>query len=78
MGAIEESGKVAVSVVDSLKAQPLAIALILINVMFLAMLVWIIHEVRDGRDLDRRERSEMQAQITKLALECRQQSEKGS
>ena len=35
MGALEEGGKVAVGTVEALKTQPLALALIVINVIFL-------------------------------------------
>lgn len=45
MGAIEEGGKVASGVVESLKAQPLALALLVVNVMFLAFMGWLFSQV---------------------------------
>ena len=40
-----EAGKVAASTVDALKSQPLALALIVINVLFLLGGGWVMHTV---------------------------------
>jgi hypothetical protein len=47
MGAIEEGGKVASGVIEGLKSQPLALALIIINMMFLGFTIYIIHSLRE-------------------------------
>jgi hypothetical protein len=44
MGALEESGKVASGVVDGLKSQPLALALIVLNVLWLLVVFWTQNE----------------------------------
>jgi len=45
MGAVEEGGKVATSVVESMKGQPLALAVIVVNVLFLVGGLWFLHEI---------------------------------
>jgi hypothetical protein len=44
MGALEEGGKVATSIAESLKSQPLALALVIINLMFLAGGMYTAHD----------------------------------
>jgi hypothetical protein len=43
-GAIEEGAKVATGVVEGLRAQPLSLALIVVNVVFVAFFAWIANE----------------------------------
>jgi len=45
MGIIEESGKTAAAVAESMKATPLALALLLVNVGFLAFAAFVLGEV---------------------------------
>jgi hypothetical protein len=45
MGALEEGGKVASGTVEALKAQPLALALVVVNVMFLVAAAWFLHDL---------------------------------
>jgi hypothetical protein len=42
-GPIEEGAKVATSVITGLKEQPLALALIVLNIMWLAAVFWLAH-----------------------------------
>ena len=44
-GTIEAGAKVATSTVEAMKSQPLAIALIIINVLFLATMIWVLTKV---------------------------------
>ena len=44
MGITEESGKVAQGTVEALKGQPLALALIVVNLMFLAGGMYTAHD----------------------------------
>jgi len=46
---IEEVTKVATGVVDSLKGQPLALALIIINLLYIGAGVWVWHGERNRR-----------------------------
>lgn len=48
MGVTDETGKVAVATVESLKHQPLALALVIVNVMFLAAGVWTMKDVAES------------------------------
>ena len=45
MGPVEEGGKVATSVIESMKSQPLALAVIVVNVLFLVAGLWFLHEI---------------------------------
>jgi hypothetical protein len=45
LGATEEAGKVATGTVDALKSQPLALALVVVNVLFLAVGGYALHDV---------------------------------
>jgi len=44
MGITEEGGKVATGTVEALKSQPLALALVVVNVMFLIGGMWTAHD----------------------------------
>jgi len=41
MGAVEEGGKVASGVIEGLKSQPLALALIVLNIVFIIFVGWL-------------------------------------
>jgi hypothetical protein len=44
---VEEGGKVATGIIEGLKTQPLALALIVINVLFLGFMAFIIHSLKE-------------------------------
>jgi hypothetical protein len=44
-GAIEEGVKVASGVVEGLKAQPLSLALIVMNIVFIGFSVWVLQSL---------------------------------
>ena len=68
-GPIEEGAKVATSVVDGLKAQPLALALIIMNVVFMAFAAWITHSINE-RTI--RQFEVKDALIAKLVDQCKE------
>ena len=43
-GAVEEGAKVASSVVEGLRTQPLSLALIVVNLVFVGFVAWIANE----------------------------------
>lgn len=48
MGALEQIGKVASTIIESLKGQPLALALVVVNLMFLVGGVYVLNDRRDS------------------------------
>lgn len=45
MGASQEIGKIATGIIENLKSQPLALALVVVNVLFLATALLILRDV---------------------------------
>jgi hypothetical protein len=61
---IQATGKVAHTLVEGLKNQPLALPLVVVNVLCLGVVAYVLHEISDrtaARD----------TLITKLAQECK-------
>ena len=68
MGLVEESGKVGTAAVGAMSSQPLAIALLVVNIGFLAFAGFVLGEVAENA----RERNKNQTDlITKLAEDLR-------
>ena len=61
---IERGEKIAVSVVDGLKSHPLALGLVVVNVAFIAMSAYTLHEL--AQSSERRD-----AQLTALVQDCK-------
>jgi hypothetical protein len=55
--AMEHGAKAAANVAEGLKNSPLALALIVINVLFLAGGIWFLHEVTNAIQQDRDNRN---------------------
>jgi len=45
-GVAEEGGKIAVSVIDSMKSQPMLLAMVIFNVIFVAAVFWGVKDHR--------------------------------
>ena len=67
-GAVEEGAKVATTVVEGLKAQPLSLALIVVNVGFLVFMAWLAHEFNVRTTDQYRVKDEL---ISRLIASCR-------
>lgn len=65
MGAVEEGGKVAGGVVEGLKTQPLALALVVINVLFLLGGGYILHDIADNLKGQQLRKDDLLAQLAK-------------
>lgn len=68
MGAIEEGGKLAQATVAGLSGNPMVLALVMINLVFLVGGGWIIHDVADRTAKGNERRDKM---LTDLMLACR-------
>lgn len=67
MGAVEETGKVVSATVDAMKGAPLAIALLVVNIGFLAFAGYVLGEVAQNA----KERNQTQMElIGKLVHDC--------
>jgi hypothetical protein len=62
-GPIEEGGKIAVSVIDALKTQPLMLVLVIFNVL---IFIFVYYGVTQSRDSLNQMFTEMRASDTKL------------
>ena len=76
-GPIEETGKVATSVIESLKSQPLAIALIVINVMFLGGGGYVLLDIAKRASETTERKDALVAEMMRKAYDCNMQPQKG-
>jgi hypothetical protein len=67
MGVTEETGKAVGTIAESLKSTPLALALVVVNVLFLAFVTFIAFKV-DARN--EQERAHQNQTIDKLTQQC--------
>jgi hypothetical protein len=72
MGVAEEAGKVAVSTVDAMKGAPLAIALLLVNVGFLAFAGYVLGEVAANASERNKQQMDLISRLVADIRDCRQ------
>lgn len=70
MSLPEEAGKVATSVVESMKSVPLAIALLVVNVGFLAFAAYLLGQVAANAAARQKDNTELIAKLTDKLVEC--------
>ena len=70
MGAVEEGGKVATSIVDAFKSQPMTLALMLMNLGLLVILWWTAEKQAALRSHDIEIMSQQQHQAIELLSRC--------
>jgi len=68
MGAIEESGKVAGGIVEGLKTQPLSLALITMNLVFVVLFAFLFWSLNDRTVHQYQVKDDL---IAKLVSECK-------
>ena len=66
-GAVEEGAAVAKGVVEGLKSQPLSLALIVMNVLFILFTGWLAHEFNQRTTHQYEVKDQL---ITKLIEQC--------
>ena len=71
-GPIEEGAKVASGVVEGLKSQPHILALIVVNLLFLAFIVWVLSEVSAGNRARDAQTQKMFTELQESLRVCRQ------
>jgi len=69
-GAVEEGAKVAGSVVEGLKTQPLSLALIVVNIAFLGFVTFIVYTLNERTEHQYEVKDQL---IYKLVDKCRDQ-----
>ena len=65
MGMTEEAGKAAGAIATGLSAQPLALALVCINVAFLAVSIWFLRDVIESATDTNKRRDALMMQLIK-------------
>jgi hypothetical protein len=66
MNAVEESGKIASGFIEAMKSQPLALALVICNVLLLALFAYVIKVADNNRD----QLMDMQRETQKMLYRC--------
>ena len=69
-GPAEEGAKVAISVVDSLKSQPMVLALVVFNVIFMGAVAWGTREARNDFTKTIQLMIEKQDKVSQLLYNC--------
>lgn len=70
MGAVEEGGKVASGVVESLKAQPMILALVLFNCLFLGVVFYGTQQARLSFERTTAHLIDQQDKMAELLYRC--------
>ncbi|MBO4221935.1 hypothetical protein [Bradyrhizobium neotropicale] len=68
MGALEEGGKVASGTVEALKSQPLALALVVVNVLFLVGGAYILDNIAENLKGQQLRKDELLADLAKRCV----------
>jgi hypothetical protein len=72
MGAVEEAGKVATSAISALSGMPTAIALLVINAIFLGFTVYVLGEVAANSAERNKSQVELISKLVSDIRDCRQ------
>ena len=70
MGLTEEGGKVITATVESMKSSPLAIALLVVNIGFLAFAAFVLGEVAQNAQERNRTQMELIGNLVKEIRDC--------
>jgi hypothetical protein len=67
-GLEEETGKVATTFIDTMKSQPLALALVAVNLLFLGAGIYILREIADRTAANTLRQSEIYAKLAETCI----------
>jgi hypothetical protein len=69
-GPVEEGAKVATGFIDAMRSQPLALALVICNVMLLSLFFFVAHWAGTNRSTEFASIMAMQREVQKLLYNC--------
>ena len=72
MGVAEETGKAVSATVDAMKSMPLAIALLVVNIGFLAFAAYVLGEVASNAAERNKNQTELISKLVSDIRDCRQ------
>lgn len=65
--------KIVTSIIDAMKSQPLALAVVIINVLFLVFGAWVLNEVGDAVRTHRDAQAMLLAQMTDHCIDIKRE-----
>ena len=71
MGLVEEGGKVGTAAVSAMSSQPLAIALLVVNIGFLAFAGFVLGEVAENARIRNQNQMELIGKLAEDVATCR-------
>ena len=71
-GLVEEGGKVATTAIQSMQGTPLGIALLIVNLAFLAFVGYVLGEVAEGAKLRNTTQMDLIGKLVSDIRDCRQ------
>jgi hypothetical protein len=72
MMVLDTSGKIATSAIDAMKSTPLAVALLIVNVAFLAFAAYVLGEVAANASDRNKTQTELITKLVTDIRDCRQ------
>lgn len=69
-GPVEEGGKAANAIIESLKSSPITLALVIFNLMFVTLIYVNARDLRDSFDKTTKTLLEHQADMAKMLFNC--------
>jgi hypothetical protein len=72
MMVLDTSGKIATSAIDAMKSTPLAVALLIVNVAFLAIAAYVLGEVAANASDRNKTQTELITKLVTDIRDCRQ------
>jgi len=71
MGITEEGGKIATSAIDSMRGTPLGVALLVVNLAFLAFVAYVLGEISENSKSRNQTQMELISRLVTDIRDCR-------